>query len=77
MSPNRDFHLHLELSLMTMDCQVDKDDHFLRPLLFTINEGPTTRELAQHRWVTLLIPLPVTFTQCVRCKTVCLGAKRI
>ncbi|KRY70499.1 hypothetical protein T4A_13056 [Trichinella pseudospiralis] len=40
-------------------------------------DGPTTRELAQHRWVTLLIPLPVTFTQCVRCKTVCLGAKRI
>ncbi|KRZ04136.1 hypothetical protein T11_5198 [Trichinella zimbabwensis] len=26
-------------------------------------------------WDTLLIPLPVTFTQCVRCKSMCVGAK--
>ncbi|KRZ73614.1 hypothetical protein T10_11400 [Trichinella papuae] len=106
----------IAVSLMTMDCQVDKDEHFRHPLLFVFNQGskaskaardicpvyregaPTylmnddrfdelfhkgphqsTRELAQQigsRARALIILLPVTYTQCVRCKTLCVGAKR-
>ncbi|KRZ14519.1 hypothetical protein T11_13127 [Trichinella zimbabwensis] len=45
------------------------------------HKGPhqSTRELAQQigsRARTLMILLPVTYTQCVRCKTLCVGGKR-